>query len=132
MYRTVSAVLFVGAILSASLGCMEAEKDRRPEQALSQVNSLLRQWDGTDNVAPLKGHKDAWQNDILVEVKHQEDTLVCEVRSPGADHLPYNSDDVQVSTAKGPPLRDIAGRAVQEVTRGAAKGIRQGIRDKLD
>jgi len=99
----------------------------KQEEVRSQVQVIGRQWDGI-NEAALKDFRDVWGNRILVSTLSRGSL---EVRSPGPDGMPYNTDDVCARFHTQSASRRLLGKPAEAAAEGLARGMRKGIKGQL-
>jgi hypothetical protein len=116
------------ALVGAVTGC---EGELR-EQTLSVLNTEADRWDGGQPFATTA--KDAYGHSLTSHVEKGMLSYVLEIRSHGPDGLPQNSDDIVVTRSKRhgeTSIVEVAERATEALSSGAAKGIIKGAKEGL-
>lgn len=104
------------------------------DKTKSQLNVIIRK-EFSDTLFKDGGKTDevdAWGNEITWEMTKGTWDYYLIVRSNGYDGLPYTSDDVVVKATipipRDPNAEGISERFVRGLTRGAVKGVKQGLK----
>lgn len=112
-------------------GCGPSAAELR-ERTVSVLNTEADRWEGGEKFATTAC--DAYGRPLTWSIEKTTLDNVLEIRSPGPDGLPKNSDDVVVTRSKRhgkTSLREEAAKAIEDVSRGATSGIIKGIKKGL-
>ncbi len=107
------------------------------DKARSQANSLARKEFNEKNFpnGGGLGDKDPWGNEFTWRMDKGPWNYGLYVRSNGPDGLPFTADDIEakvlIPIAKGADDEGVSERFIRGLTRGAVKGIKQGLKDQF-